>query len=338
MTMTMSPPISVSGSGDGRHPHRTRRSQIAAALGTAGALVLGVLPLQAPAQTPGVTELGQRLGPSYAQMVNLSSSPDFATARYHVRSEPGIRMDVTRLPVAGKTYDWDARTLIETRLVAGYLRLASEIPVHGTSTGRLDTRWVAYGLTAGLGARIALDERFTLVPGFDAGVAQLENRTEYLAGAAFVQPLLDGTVFNWRSHAWLTTPSAGLEWADETEERRVEIRTRLAWSRVASFGESDPALRFRQSGGTFSVRGERTSPTNWAWFGHSPAWVLLAGHTAFLGPGRGVLGFPWISELGAGLEWPSRASSDAPARLRVTLSGLFGPDVRGLTAGVGIDY
>lgn len=315
-----------------------RSSRIAAALGTTAALALGALPLSAPAQTPGAAEIGQRLGPSYAQLVNLSASPDLTTARYHVRSDPGVRLDVTRLPVAGKTYDWNERTLLETRLVAGYLRLASEIPVNGASPGRLDTRWVAYGLTAGVGARITLDDRFTLVPGFDAGVAQLENRTDYLGGAAFAQPLFDGTVFNWRSHAWLATPSAGLEWADETDVRRIEIRTRLAWSRVASFGESDPALRFRKSGGTFSVRGELTSPTNWAWFGRSPAWVLLAGHTAFLGPGRDVLGFPWISEVGAGLEWPSRASSDAPARLRVTLSGLFGPDVRGLTAGVGIEY
>ncbi len=287
---------------------------------------------------PGAT-LGPLLGPGYAQMVNLSSSPDFTTARYHVHSPvTNTRIDVTRLPLSSRVHEWTETIAIETRLTAGYLRSAMELPTSATPGGKVDTRWVAYGLSGGVAARIAFGNEFTFVPALDIGAAQLENHTDYLGPAAALQPLFDGTLFNWRSHAWQLTPSVGLDWLSETLERRLQVKTHFAWSRVASFGESDPALQFRRSVGAASVRFDRTMPLAWDWFGYSPSWVLLGGHTAFLGPSRDALGFSWVSELGTGFEWPSRGTSASPVGVRATVSALFGAHVRGLTASVRVSF
>lgn len=314
-------------------------SRFLAAFATGAIVAATAVGNAAHAQSVQGADFGAQLGPGYAQMVNLSSSTDFTTARYHVHSPvTNSRIDVTRLPLTGSQFDWSESTVLETRLTAGYLRYGMELPTPALPGGRVDTRWVAYGLSGGVAARVGLERGFTVVPALDIGAAQLENHTSYIGPASALQPVFDGTLFNWRSHAWQVTPSVGVDWLDETLERRLEIRTHLAWSRVASFGESDPALQFRRSVGAASVRFERTSDATWAWFGRPPSWVLLGGHTAFLGPSRGALGFSWVSELGGGLEWPSRNSANSPARIRATLSVLFGAHVRGLTAGIGVEY
>lgn len=296
------------------------------------------MPLSAKAQAIHDTAIGARLGPAYAQMVNLSNTPDLSTARYHIDTSPSrTHLDVTRVPLSGGKFEWSESTEIVTRLTAGYMRLSSEIPTAGLPGGRIDTSWTAVGLAGGVAARIGLPGGYTFVPGFDVGASHLENRTSYLGAANVLQPLFDGSLFNWRSHAWQVSPGVGLEWLSETLERRLEVRSHLGWSRVASFGESDPSLQFRRSVGALSIRVDRTSPASWTLFDFPPAWVLLAGHTVFLGPSRNVIGFTWVSELGGGLEWPAR-SAGSDSRIRATISALFGDNVRGLRAGLGLEF
>jgi hypothetical protein len=313
--------------------------RIAAAVPSALLFATGSASMSAQAQSSNDSTIGTQLGPGYAQMINLANSPDFTTARYHINTSPTrMHLDVTRLPLNSSRHVWSETTEVLTRLTAGYLRLSTELPTSLIPGGRVDTHWTAVGLSGGVAARIGLSQTYTFVPALDVGVSRLENHATFLGPAVALQPVFEGSVFNWHSHAWQVSPSVGVDWLSETIERRLEVRTHLSWSRVASLGESDPALQFRRSVGAVSIRFDRTSPASWTLFDRPPSWVILGGHTAFLGPSRNALGFSWVSELGGGLEWPSRASAGSNPRIRATLSVLVGDHVRGARAGIGVEF
>jgi hypothetical protein len=306
----------------------------------AGALLLATA-FPAAGQTVDGAFAAAQLGPGYAQMLNLSSAPDISTARYNVESgDNDLAIQVGRL-----THEQRWRALADNvdlfwRGGGSYSRMRSRFPTSASGPGpnEIVSTWRAFGATAGLLAKIRLGDEFTLLPAFDIGVARLENHGRYSGSANALKPFLDGRLFGWHTEATLVTPNLGLEWVRKHDERTSSVRLHAAWSRIATFGEADPALKFREFAGVASIRGEHIAPTSLRVAERPLHWVAFGGYSSFFGPNRGVLGFSSVSEFGLGLEVPLVPGDPASRRLRFSGSYLVGPNVQGWSVGVVMLY
>lgn len=282
---------------------------------------------------------GAHLGPGYAQLLNLTSAPDISTARYRVRTDP----DDMYIQVARLRHEERWRALSDNVDLfwhggGGYSRMRLHLPTTVPGPGDIVATWRVVSLTAGLLAKIRLGDEFTLLPAFDVGVARLESHATYSGSALGLQPFLDGRLFGWGTEASLLTPNIGFEWVRKQDDRLTSIRLHGAWSRIATFGEADPALKFREGGGVASIRGEHVAPTTLRVAERPLRWLVFGGYSSFFGPNRDVLGFPSVSEFGLGLELPLMAGDAAAKRVRVAGSYLVGPNVHGWSVALSIQY
>lgn len=294
----------------------------------------------ASAQDLAGLDLGGRLGPGYAQVLNLVAVPDVSTARYAIDDGGGrLYVDVTRLPFETQLASLGESAGLFGRVLAGYVRMETDLPLRASGPGQVSTRWTALGLTGGLSVRFHLTEAWTLVPGLDAGMARLSNRTDYTGSATVLQPVFDGSLFNWDANAWILTPHLGVLWDRTLDDGgRVHAQGHAAWSHVASHGEANPALRFHEKTGVYSFRVDRTIPSGHALFARPFDWLLFASHAGFAGPNRNALGFDTVSEVGAGLEVPIGPQANMTQRLRLGASWLFGGHVHGWALSAGMRF
>jgi len=293
----------------------------------------------AAAQTVRDRIAGSGLGAGYAQMLDVASTQDLSAARYDVEGDDSpLAIDIWRIPYESRPVALSPESDLHWRVAAGYATLKSELPLSlpPLGEGRIDSTWSAYSLTVGVLARVRLGNGFALVPALDVGVARLDNRAGYSGVAASLQPLLDGLLFNWSTYASIATPSIGLDWRSDGPRRRISVNSRVAWSRISSFDESDAVLRFDESVASYSVRMDYAAPTNTRIFRRPLDWVASAGYAGFLGPNRNVLGFDSVAELGLGMEVPVRENAKNAERLRLGVSWLTGPGVRGWSVSLGV--
>ncbi|MDM0032347.1 hypothetical protein QTI33_09430 [Variovorax sp. J22P271] len=218
-------------------PRRLAVRRVASALTAAWAAVAADASAQ-PLSDPIRSRIeGARLGMGYAQIINLSASPDLSAANYTVRgAESDLSLDVFRIPYQAHWFSLSPGSDVYWRLSAGYLRMKQYLP---TSDAGVDSRWSAASATAGMLATFSLGRGFTLEPALDLGIARLENKADYLGAAAALRPALDRLLFNWQTDAWIATPSLGLGWRQSEEGRTLTLRAHVARSWIKSFDATD---------------------------------------------------------------------------------------------------
>jgi hypothetical protein len=307
-----------------------------AAAALAGAVHAQTVPDQVRAQVASA-----RLGAGYAQMVNLSATPDLSAASYRIDAiDPSADLDVLRLPYQAKWLPLSGEADLYWKVEAGWLQFRQDFPWNPTpdAPGTFGSKWTAYSVGAGVLAKVRLGSGFSIEPAVDVALAQLRNRTSYGGSAKILQPVLDGLLFNWDANAWLVTPGVALEWTEAVGEGRARVRGHVARSWIASFDETDPVQRFREATNIYSVRGEYVHPTAWKAFERRMSWVAYGSYAGFFGANRDVLGFDAVAEVGGGLELPLVADAPKAERVRLQAAYLFGSGVRGWTLGLGIEY
>ncbi len=312
----------------------------------AGVFVLGTwLVGAASAQVPPVDVrafvTGARLGAGYAQIIGLAATPDIAAASYEIDSETTKpKLDVFRLPYQAQWTALTPDTDLYWRVAGGYLRFKDDFSINPPSgeTGSIGSKWTAYSASGGLLAKIRLGNGLTLEPALDVGVARLENSASYDGAAAALKPVLDGLLFGWQTNAWLVTPSIALEWATKLGEARTTVRGHVARSWINSFDESDPAQSFNETANIYSIRADHARPTGITVADRALNWVVYGGYAGFFGANRDALGFTSVAEIGGGFEVPFAADRPNGERVRLSAGYLFGPDVKGWSVGLSLEY
>lgn len=301
----------------------------------------------AAGQTPPLPDFralvgGARLGAGYAQMIGIAATPEIAAASYEIDSSAATnpKLDVVRLPYQSRFAALADGVDLYWTVAAGYLRFKDDFPVTlaSSATGSIGSRWTAYSASGGLLVKARLGAGFTLQPALDLGLARLDNRATYGGAASALQPLLDRLLFDWRTDAWLVTPSVGLEWRGAAGDATLTAVGRVARTWIRSFDETDPVQAFSEAANTYAIRGDYTRPTELRVFDRPLNWVVYAGYAGFFGANRSALGFSSVADVGGGVELPIRADRPTGERLRFAAGYLFGPDVHGWTAGVSIQY
>ena len=304
-------------------------------------LLAMLVPPTAIAQSVRDIVAAERLGAGYAQLLNLGATSDISSSSLRVddgESRPPI--SIFRVPYVSDPLALTSATGLRWYISGSYLRMKES---SGTTElfgapGAIDAHWDAWSVTAGARLETALGGGFTLEPGFNLSLARLLNEGQFRGSAGVLQPLLDGLIVNWHTNAWLATPNLGLAWKhDYGGERMLTLRAHTAWTWVHSFDESDPVIRFRETAGTWSIRGDYVAPVGMAIAGRALYYSANAGYGGFFGNNRDALGFTTIAELGLGIE--AAMSTSAPnKRVRLGVSYLFGPDVRGWSVGLAFAY
>ncbi len=313
-----------------------RTAAVATTVALAGALDAQPVPDQVRAQVASA-----RLGAGYAQMINLSATPDLSAASYRIDDlDPSANLDVLRLPYQAKWLTLSDDADLYWKAEAGWLQFKQDFLWNPTAdtAGTFGSKWTAYSMGAGVLAKFRLGSGFSIEPAVDVALARLQNRASYGGSATVLQPLLDGLLFNWNADAWLVTPGVAVEWTDVVGEGRARVRGHVARSWIASFDETDPVQRFREATNIYSVRVEYLHPTEWKAFDRSIRWVTYGSYAGFFGANRDVLGFDAVAEVGGGLEVPITRDAPKAERVRFQAAYLFGSGVRGWTLGLGMQY
>ena len=300
---------------------------------------------QANAQHPpidvGALVSNARLGVGYAQMIGLAATPDVSAASYEISSsDPKPKLDVLRVPYQARWLTLAPDADLYWTVAGGYLRFKDEFPVAATppATGSIGSRWTAYSASGGLLAKIRIGDDLTLEPALDLALARLENSASYNGAASALQPLLDGPLFNWQTNAWLLTPSVGLAWAPPIDAGRINVRGHVARSWIRSFDESAALQSFSETANIYSIRVDYARPTSYRIADRALSWVAYGGYAGFFGASRNALGFSSAGEIGGGIEAPLDTDSANSERLRLGAGYLFGPDVRGWTIGLRMEF
>lgn len=283
-----------------------------------------------------------RLGSGYAQILNLTATPDISSSHLDISGGPAPQsLTVTRVPYEGNLLTLSDRNSIGWRVSGGYLRDKGEFSIPGPNgaPGSIASKWSAFSATGGLFLKSKLGYGFTFEPGVDFSVARLLNDASYAGAATSLQPATDGPLFNWHENAWLITPNAALEWTTSiASAQTLTIRGHIAWSWVSSFGESDPLLEFREKTGSWSIQSAYTGPMGIQLFARPLNYVVNAGYGGFFGPNHGALGFSTIANIGGGFELPLSRDNAQSKRLRIGAAYLVGPHVEGWTVNLGLTY
>jgi len=278
-----------------------------------------------------------RLGIGYAQMINLSATPDLSAATYRIdASDPTADLSVLRLPYQQKWTALSPETDVYWKLEAGWLQYKQDYPTG--AGGNIGGKWSAYSIGAGVMARWRVGDGFTVEPALDAGLARLKNTASYTGVAEILAPSLDGLLFNWNADAWLITPSIALEWTAPLGPGQAKVRGHVARSWISSFDETDSVQHFNEATNIFSVRAEYLQPTDWRVMDRNLNAVGYVGYAGFFGANRDTLGFNAVAEVGAGVEWPLAVERPNAERLRLAGAYLFGSGVWGWTVGVRLQY
>lgn len=264
-------------------------------------------------------------------MITLASTPDISDANYRVSGDANdARISVLRLPYESKLVDLSPDQALYWRIAAGYMPIKVDNAITVSlpqGDGSANSKWSAYSGTAGLVAKFDVGNGFSVEPAIDAGLARLSNDAQYFGAAQLLQPELDRLLFNWTTDAWIVTPSIAVAWASITDTRELELRTHIAYSRIASFN-SEMVQGFNEWAGVFSVGGEYGIPTSQMLFGRAVRYSVNAGYSGFIGSERDALGFESVSRVGAGVSLRYGAGSDR-RYLGLHAAYLFGPQIRG---------
>ncbi|WP_250494958.1 MULTISPECIES: hypothetical protein [unclassified Caballeronia] len=307
----------------------------------AGVLASVAMPRVAFAQSVADQVAGVRLGSGYAQLLNLAATPDINSAHFDL-SNAGIKptIDIFRVPYESKLATITPGSDIFWRVSAGYLSNRATLPVDSPSpgAGSIGSKWSAFSLGGGVVLRQKLGYGFTLTPAIDAGLARLINGASYEGSAKPLSSLTDGVLFNWHTNAWLVTPNAGIEWMREQAEQSLSVKAHIAWSWISTFDESPGLEGFRETAGVYSLRVEYARPTSLSVFERKLDWFVRSGYGGFFGANRSALGFSTVAEVGLGLLTPLSAKTQGGTSVKLGVSYLFGPNIRGWSASLGLQY
>lgn len=277
-------------------------------------------------------EIGpDRLGASYAAMINFAVNPDISTAVYNIQvdSADEPQLNEYRLPFryVFKLDDNSWRPLIQLNLAyqsqkAGFGFLEDE---------SVNAEWQIYGGSLAIGAEIPAGKHFVIISALDAGVVRIKSSADYygvLADLLF-RPALDGLVFNWEANAWLMGATVGVDCPLNFNTYDLRIYSSLTHNYIETYDSSSGLIEFGTNITTFHANVDATFPTKLSFSGFPLSLVLTAGNTTFLGPNRDALDFQYFFENGLGIEMDISIKNWLVKKVQLGAKIIYGEDVSG---------
>jgi len=311
-----------------------RRSEIAAlALGAACAL--------APALALG--QAFEPIGGNVQKRVNgvlalmgYMLTPDITTGSLAISNDATGNPDFAMTTLGGGfTVSKGSPLYLEGTL--GYARYdPTFIASNGQVEGSVAAKWDAYSATGGIGWDFPVTEGLVFRPIFNLSYGRVESnvsvsgQTETGAELDFLQ--------NGQLNAYGIGGSLVLDYERYRPGNEIDVELRYTNIYLQSFGGTSTAVKGSADSQSVSLWARWRAPTGATMLERPLRYVLEFAHTTFIGDLDGVLGFNYLSSVGAGLELDSSAYDINVTRTRLMARYKFGESVRGWSVGLAISF
>jgi len=241
----------------------------------------------------------ENLAGGYAAMINFAAEPDISAAKLRIE-EPNGPDDTLRVLKFPLRHEFQLEDKSWNPIIQSTLsRFTLEATVPISSTEDLHTKWTAYSVTLGGGARIPISRHWSILPGIETGYAYLRNETEYgPIGDEFLKPILAGKLFDWEAHAWMLNTHLALLYNQMFRSLEIDASLSGTASHISSFKTTSDLQQFEENIGTLSFKIDATHPLGFS-IGRYPMYgVGHYGHSSLIGDSSTNLGFRHLNEAG----------------------------------------
>ena len=210
----------------------------------------------------------------------------------------------------------------------------------GTETRRIPTRWNTLTGTGGIGWDFYITDELVFRPIFDFSLGKVVSDlkvAEFALGRLLDRDIefLDGGTLN----AYGLGGAVMLDWEIVRPEYEVDVELRYTDIRLRTFGNTSAAVEGEASARTANLYTRYRAPTGMRALDRPVRYVLEFSHSRYMGSQADILGFDYLSTLGAGLELDTSAYNPLyVTRLRAVLRYVFGNNVSGVSLGLAASF
>ena len=210
----------------------------------------------------------------------------------------------------------------------------------GADARRVPTRWNTLTGTGGVGWDFPITDELVLRPIFDFALGKMATDlkvAEFALGRITgrdIDFLKDGTM-----NAYGLGGAVMLDWEHVREEYLVDVELRYTDIRLRTFGNTSEAVQGESSARTANIYARYRAPTGMHALDRPVRYVLEFSHSRYLGSQADILGFDYLTSLGAGLELDTSAFNPLyVTRARAVLRYMFGNNVSGTSLGLAVSF
>jgi len=319
----------------------TRRAPVCRRRSEVAALTLGAACAFAPALALGQTfepvggNLQKRVNGALALM-GYMLTPDVTTGALSISNDATGNPDFGMTTLGGGfTVSREFPLYLEGTL--GYSRYdPTFIASNGQFERSVAAKWDAYSATGGIGWDFPVAEGLVFRPIFNFSYGRVDSNVS-ATGQTETGAELDFLV-NGRLNAYGLGGSLVLDYERHRPGNEIDVELRYTNIYLQSFGGTSTAVKGSADSQSVSLWSRWRAPTGIAMLERPLRYVLEFAHTTFVGDLDGVLGFNYLSSLGAGLELDSSAHDITVTRTRLMARYKFGENVTGWSVGLAISF
>ena len=223
---------------------------------------------------------------------------------------------------------------------AAYMRYdPSFVASNGVDTRNLPTKWNTLSGTGGIGWDFPLAENLVFRPIFNFSLGQVAS--DLSVGSRYLSwrtdrnlDFLDGGQMN----AYGLGASIMIDYELVSPKHDIDIEWRYSNIQLKTFGNTADSVKGTASAEASSLYARYRAPTGINFLQRPLRYVLEAANTVYLGDQRGMLGFNYLSSVGAGLEVDSSAYDMIVTRTRLVARYAFGENVKGFALGLAMSF
>jgi hypothetical protein len=315
-------------------PAYRRRSAVAAlALGAACALAPALALGQAFVPVGGNVQ--KRVNGVLALM-GYMLTPDVTTGSLAISNDATGNPDFAMTTLGGGyTVSKEFPLYLEGTL--GYARYD---PTFIASNGQVErsvaAKWDAYSATGGIGWDFPVTEGLVFRPIFNFSYGRVESNVS-VSGQTQTGAELD-FLQNGQLNAYGLGGSLVLDYERYRPGNEIDVELRYTNIYLQSFGGTSTAVKGSADSQSVSLWARWRAPTGATMLERPLRYVLEFAHTTFIGDLDGVLGFNYLSSVGAGLELDSSAYDITVTRTRLMARYKVGENVRGWSVGLAVSF
>ena len=210
----------------------------------------------------------------------------------------------------------------------------------GADARRVPTRWNTLTGTGGVGWDFPITDELVLRPIFDFALGKMATD---LKVAEFALGRITGRDFDFLKDGTMNAYGLGgalmLDWEHVREEYLVDVELRYTDIRLRTFGNTSEAVQGESSARTANLYARYRAPTGLYALDRPLRYVLELSHSRYLGSQADILGFNYLTSLGAGLELDTSAFNPLyVTRARAVLRYMFGNNVSGTSLGLAVSF
>ncbi len=210
----------------------------------------------------------------------------------------------------------------------------------GTESRRIPTRWNTLTGTGGIGWDFPITDELVFRPIFDFSLGKVASDlkvAEFLLEQRLDRNLefLDGGTMN----AYGLGGAVMLDFERVREDYHIDLELRYTDIHLRTFGNTSAAVKGEASARTANIYARYRAPTGMHALDRPVRYVLEFSHSRYLGSQADILGFDYLSTVGAGLELDtSKYNPLYISRLRAVLRYVFGNNVSGVSLGLAASF